>query len=78
MTLTTQTPYCVVEESSGIIEHQRTTYYIKNLFYSKCSSPNRKKNIGLIDYCLHLPKHFVCIFISRNKKFKCFIVTSYL
>lgn len=28
MTLTTQTPYCVVEENSGIIEHQRTTYYI--------------------------------------------------
>lgn len=55
MTLTTQTPYCVVEENSGIIDHQRTTYYS----YSKCSSPNRKKNIGLINYWLRLPKHFV-------------------
>jgi len=28
MILTTQTPYCVVEENSGIIEHQGRTYYI--------------------------------------------------
>lgn len=33
MTLTMQTPYCVVEENSGIIEHQRTTHYIKNLSF---------------------------------------------
>lgn len=34
MTLTMQKTFCVVEENSGIIEHQRTNYYIKNLYFS--------------------------------------------
>lgn len=40
--------------------------YQEPLFYSKCSSPNRKKNIGLTIVCIY--QSTLCVYLSQVKQ----------